>query len=226
MTGLTRPQIAWRIAQDIPDGAYVNLGIGAPELVANFLPEDREIVIHSENGILGMGPTPPEGEEDFDLINAGKKPVTLLPGGAYFHHTDSFAMIRGGHIDFCVLGAFQVAQNGDLANWATLDNSRPPGVGGAMDLAVGADRVLVMTDHCTRDGAPKLLDRCTYPLTGLGVVTRVYTDLAVIDIENDRFVVREVAAGIDRDALQAATGAELHFAEDCRAIETAPAAGT
>jgi 3-oxoadipate CoA-transferase beta subunit len=224
MAKLSRPQIAWRIAQDIPDGAYVNLGIGAPELVANFLPEDREIVIHSENGILGMGPTPAEGEEDPDLINAGKKPATLLPGGAYFHHTDSFAMIRGGHIDYCVLGAFQVSQNGDLANWATLDNSRPPGVGGAMDLAVGADRVLVMTDHCTRDGSPKLLDRCTYALTGLGVVTRVYTDLAVIDVENDRFVVREIAAGISRDALQAATGAPLSFADDCAEMKTDPAA--
>ena len=215
MEKLTRPQIAWRIAQDIPEGAYVNLGIGAPELVANYLPTDREIVIHSENGILGMGPTPAEGEEDPDLINAGKRPVTLLPGGSYFHHTDSFAMIRGGHIDLCVLGAFQVAQNGDLANWATLDNTRPPGVGGAMDLAVGAKKVIVMTDHCTRDGQPKLLDVCTYPLTGLGVVNRVYTDLAVIDVEDERFVVREILAGLSRDALQDMTGASLVFAADC-----------
>lgn len=215
MEKLTRPQIAWRIAQDIPDGAYVNLGIGAPELVANFLPAGREVVIHSENGLLGMGPTPPEGEEDPDLINAGKKPVTLLPGGSYFHHTDSFAMIRGGHIDLCVLGAFQIAQNGDLANWATLDNSRPPGVGGAMDLAVGAKRVVAMTDHCTRDGQPKLLDACTYPLTGLGVVDRVYTDLAVIDVVDGRFVVREIVDGLSREALQDKTGAALTFAENC-----------
>ena len=215
MEKLTRPQIAWRIAQDIAEGAYVNLGIGAPELVANYLPPDREIVIHSENGLLGMGPTPPEGEEDPDLINAGKRPVTLLPGGSYFHHTDSFAMIRGGHIDLCVLGAFQIAQNGDLANWATLDNTRPPGVGGAMDLAVGAKKVIVMTDHCTRDGQPKLLDVCTYPLTGLGVVDRVYTDLAVIDIEDDRFVVREMVDGLSRQALQDITGASLIFADDC-----------
>lgn len=221
MEKLTRPQIAWRIAQDIPEGAYVNLGIGAPELVANYLPPDREIVIHSENGILGMGPTPPEGEEDPDLINAGKRPVTLLPGGSYFHHTDSFAMIRGGHIDLCVLGAFQIAQNGDLANWATLDNTRPPGVGGAMDLAVGAKKVVVMTDHCTRDGQPKLLDACTYPLTGLGVVDRVYTDLAVIAIEDERFVVREMVKGLSRDNLQAQTGAVLAFSDDCTEMKIA-----
>ena len=221
MEKLTRPQIAWRIAQDIPEGAYVNLGIGAPELVANYLPTDREIVIHSENGILGMGPTPAEGEEDPDLINAGKRPVTLLPGGSYFHHTDSFSMIRGGHIDLCVLGAFQVAQNGDLANWATLDNTRPPGVGGAMDLAVGAKKVIVMTDHCTRDGQPKLLDVCTYPLTGLGVVNRVYTDLAVIDVEDKRFMVREILAGLSQDDLQAQTGAPLTFAKDCADLTAA-----
>ena len=219
-TKLTRQQIAWRIAQDIPDGAYVNLGIGAPELVANYLPADREIVIHSENGLLGMGPTPPEGEEDPDLINAGKRPASLLAGGSYFHHTDSFAMIRGGHIDLCVLGAFQIAQNGDLANWATHDNSRPRGVGGAMDLAVGAKRVVVITDHCTRDGQPKLLESCSYPLTGLGVVDRVYTDLAVIDIEGGRFVVREILDGLSRAQLQDATGAELVFADDCAVLRT------
>ena len=217
---LTRPQVAWRIAQDIPDGAYVNLGIGAPELVANFLPADREIVIHSENGILGMGPTPPKGEEDPDLINAGKRPASLLKGGSYFHHTDSFAMIRGGHIDLCVLGAFQIAQNGDLANWATLDTSRPPGVGGAMDLAVGAKRLVVMTDHCTRDGQPKLLESCSYPLTGLGVVNRVYTDLAVIDIEDGQFVVREILAGLEPAQLQEVTGAALIFADDCAELKT------
>jgi 3-oxoacid CoA-transferase B subunit len=218
---LTRAQVAWRIAQDIPDGAVVNLGIGAPVMVADYLPADREIVIHSENGILGMGPTPPAGEEDPDLINAGKQPVTLLAGGSYFNHTDSFAMIRGGHLDCCVLGAFQVARNGDLANWSTGDNARPPGVGGAMDLAVGAKRVLVMTDHCTRDGAPKLLEACTYPLTGRGVVDRVYTDLAVIDIADGRFVVREMVAGLDADGLQAVTGAALDFADGCGVLTAA-----
>lgn len=215
MTKLTRPQIAWRIAQDIPDGAYVNLGIGAPELVANYLPEDREVVIHSENGILGMGPMPPESEEDPDLINAGKKPVTLLPGGSYFHHTDSFAMIRGRHLDIAVLGAFQVARTGDLANWATLDNSRPPGVGGAMDLAVGAKRVFVMTDHCTRDGQPKLLEACNYPLTGKAVVDRVYTDHAVIEVTDEGFVVREMLTGMSAEDLKAMTGADLTIADDC-----------
>lgn len=222
MQKLTRPQIAWRIAQDIPDGTYVNLGIGAPELIANYLPADREIVIHSENGLLGMGPTPPAGEEDPDLINAGKKPVTLLPGGSYFHHTDSFAMIRGNHLDYCVLGAFQVASNGDLANWATLDNSRPPGVGGAMDLAVGARHVFVMTDHCTRDGQPKLLEACTYPLTGLGVVDRVYTDLAVIDVTADGFVVLEMVPGLSADELGGMTGAKLKVADNCGELK-APA---
>lgn len=217
---LSRPQIAWRIAQDIPDGVYVNLGIGAPEMIANYLPPDREIVIHSENGLLGMGPTPPAGEEDPDLINAGKKPVTLLPGGAYFHHTDSFAMIRGNHLDYCVLGAFQVAANGDLANWATLDNSRPPGVGGAMDLAVGARHVYVMTDHCTRDGQPKLLEKCTYPLTGLGVVDRIYTDVAVIDVTGDGFVVREMLRGLGASDLGDMTGAALTFADDCGELKT------
>jgi len=213
MPKLTRPQIAWRIAQDIPDGAYVNLGIGAPELIANYLPDDREVVLHCENGILGMGPTPPKGEEDPDLINAGKKPVTLVPGGCYFHHTDSFAMIRGRHLDCAVLGAFQVASNGDLANWATLDNSRPPGVGGAMDLAVGAKKVFVMTDHCTRDGQPKLLETCSYPLTGRAVVDRVYTDHAVIDVTEAGFVVREIVAGLSADELRAMTGAALKISD-------------
>ena len=221
MQKLTRPQIAWRIAQDIPDGTYVNLGIGAPELIANYLPNDREIIIHSENGLLGMGPTLPEGAEDPDLINAGKKPVTLVPGGSYFHHTDSFAMIRGNHLDYCVLGAFQVARNGDLANWATLDNTRPPGVGGAMDLAVGAKNVFVMTDHCTRDGQPKLLEACTYPLTGRRVVDRVYTDMAVIDVTDGGFNVREMLAGLSADELRSMTGADLTIPDKCAAL-TAP----
>jgi 3-oxoadipate CoA-transferase beta subunit len=220
-TPLTRPQIAWRIAQDIADGNYVNLGIGAPEMVANHIPADREIVFHSENGILGMGPVPDEGQEDPDLINAGKKPVTLLSGGAYFNHSDSFAMIRGGHLDLCVLGAFQVSAKGDLANWATLDRSKPPGVGGAMDLALGAKRVAVMTDHCTKSGEPKLLENCTYPLTGAGVVNRVYTDLAVIDVTGDGFLVREILAGLSRDELRAKTGAGLEFSEDCGELTAA-----
>jgi len=222
MQKLTRPQIAWRIAQDIPDAAYVNLGIGAPELIANYLPTDREIIIHSENGILGMGPTPPEGAEDPDLINAGKKPVTLLPGGSYFHHTDSFAMIRGNHLDYCVLGAFQISQEGDLANWATLDNSRPPGVGGAMDLAVGAKNVYVMTDHCTRDGQPRLLETCTYPLTGRRVVDRIYTDVAVIDVTDGGFVVQEILTGLSADQLNAMTGADLTISDKCGELK-APA---
>ena len=221
MQKLTRPQIAWRIAQDIPDGAYVNLGIGAPELIANYLPDDREIIIHSENGLLGMGPTPPEGAKDPNLINAGKKPVTLLPGGSYFHHTDSFAMIRGNHLDYCVLGAFQISQDGDLANWATLDNSRPPGVGGAMDLAVGAKNVYVMTDHCTRDGQPKLLEACTYPLTGQRVVNCIYTDVAVIDVTDNGFVVLEKIPSLSVDQLGDMTGAKLAISDNCGSL-TAP----
>ena len=220
MARLNRKQIAWRVAQDIPEGAYVNLGIGAPEMVANYLPDDREVIIHSENGLLGMGPTPPPGEENPDLINAGKKPVTLLDGGSISHHTDSFAMIRGGHIDICVLGAFQVAQNGDLANWATLDNSRPPGVGGAMDLAVGAKDVFVITDHCTRDGQPKLLDQCSYPLTGTAVVTRVYSDYALIEVRDNSFIVREIVEGISADQLSDMTGTALTFADDCAVLKT------
>ena len=215
---LNRRQIAWRVAQDIADGAYVNLGIGMPEMVSDYLPEDREIIIHSENGILGMGPAPAPGEEDYDLINAGKKPVTMLPGGAYFHHTDSFAMIRGGHIDICVLGAFQVSATGDLANWSTGAPGAVPAVGGAMDLAVGAKRVLVMSDHTTRDGAPKLVERCTYPLTGVGVVSAVYTDLAVIDVTGEGLVVRELIGDMEFDELQGLTGAPLRLADDWRPL--------
>ena len=219
---LTRAQIAWRVAQDIPDGAYVNLGIGQPELVANFIPSDREIVFHSENGILGMGPDPPAGEEDYDLINAGKKPVTMLTGGAFFHHADSFAMIRGGHIDVCVLGAFQISARGDLANWSTGAPGAAPAVGGAMDLAVGAKRTYVMSDHCTRGGEPKIVERCTYPLTAIGAVDRIYTDLAVIDVTSEGLVVREMVSGIDFDGLAARTGASLSPAPDLGALE-APA---
>lgn len=220
MAKLNRKQIAWRVAQDIPEGTYVNLGIGAPEMVANYLSKDREVIIHSENGLLGMGPTPSPGEENPDLINAGKKPVTLLRGGSISNHTDSFAMIRGGHIDICVLGAFQVSSNGDLANWATLENTRPPGVGGAMDLAVGAKDVFVITDHCTKDGQAKLLNQCSYPLTGSGVVTRVYSDCALIDIRDNNFFVREIVDGISRDALRKMTGATLTFTSNCAIMKT------
>lgn len=220
--GLARDQVAWRVARDIPDGAVVNIGIGQPELVANHLPAGREIVLHSENGILGMGPAPPAGEEDEELINAGKKPVTLLPGAALFDQAESFAIVRGRHLDICVLGAFQVAANGDLANWSTGAAGAVPGVGGAMDLAAGAARVFAMTDHCTRDGAPKIVERCSYPLTGRRAVTTIYTDLAVIDVDADGLVVREMAAGLDREALRARTGAPLRFAPELRPL-AAPA---
>jgi 3-oxoadipate CoA-transferase, beta subunit len=182
MQRLDRNQLAARVARDIPEGAYVNLGIGLPTLVANHLPKDREIFLQSENGLLGMGPAPKAGEEDPDLINAGKQPVTLLTGGAYFHHGDSFAMMRGGHLDICVLGAFQVSVSGDLANWHTGAPDAIPAVGGAMDLAIGAKHVYVMMDLQTKSGESKIVQRCTYPLTGIGCVNRIYTDLAVFDI--------------------------------------------
>ena len=212
--GLTRDEMAQRVARDIPDGSYVNLGIGLPTLVANYVPADREIVYHSENGILGMGPAPKPGQEDPELINAGKDLVTLLPGGAYVHHTDSFMIMRGGHLDVSVLGAFQVAANGDLANWATDDETFPPAVGGAMDLAVGARRVLVLTTHIASDGRPKVLERCTYPLTASGVVDRIYTDLAVLDVADGTLTVREMTDGLTREDLQAVTGAQLAWADD------------
>lgn len=215
---LTRDQMAWRLAQDIADGTYVNLGIGLPELVGNHLPPGREIVLHSENGILGMGPEPAANERDYDLINAGKKPVTLVPGGAFFHHADSFAIVRGGRLDLCVLGAFQVAANGDLANWSTGAPDAIPAVGGAMDIAVGAKRCVVLTEHTTRDGKPKLVARCTYPLTAPGVVRRVYTDLAVVDIEADGFVVVELAPGVGFEAVAARTGGPVRRAADCRTV--------
>ena len=183
--------MAMRVAQDIPDGAVVNLGIGLPTLVANHLPEGREVVLHSENGVIGMGPAPAAGLEDYDLINAGKQPVTLLPGGSFFHHADSFAMMRGGHLDVCVLGAFQVSVTGDLANWHTGSPDAIPAVGGAMDLAIGARDVFVMMSLFTREGSPKLVPACTYPLTGVACVSRVYTDLAVFLITDGGVVVRE-----------------------------------
>jgi 3-oxoadipate CoA-transferase beta subunit len=209
MKRFTRDEIALRVARDIPEGAYVNLGIGLPTLVANHLDPARDIFLHSENGLLGMGPAPAPGEEDEDLINAGKQPVTLLTGGAYFHHGDSFAMMRGGHLDICVLGAFQVAQNGDLANWHTGAPDAIPAVGGAMDLAVGARSVFVMMEHQTKTGESKIVEQCTYPLTGIGCVSRIYTDLAVIDVTSQGLRVREMAEGLSLDALQTLTGVAL-----------------
>jgi 3-oxoadipate CoA-transferase beta subunit len=207
-TKLSNAQIAWRAAQDIPDGAYVNLGIGFPEMVAKFKPEGREVVYHTENGVLDFGEAPPKGEEDWDLINAGKKAVTLNPGASFFHHADSFAMVRGGHLDVAILGAYEVAENGDLANWSTGPGS-VPAVGGAMDLVHGAKRVCVITDHVTKKGEPKLLKRCRLPLTGVGCVTTVYTSLAVVEIVNKRFVLREKLPSISLEELQAVTEATL-----------------
>jgi len=220
MVKLTRRQVAWRIAQDIEEGNYVNLGIGQPELVANYIPEGREIVFHSENGILGMGPEPEANALDYDLINAGKKPVTLLEGGAFFHHADSFAMIRGGHIDICILGAFQISETGDLANWSTGASGAIPAVGGAMDLAVGARRVFVMTDHNTKKGAAKIVENCAYPLTGKRVVSTVYTDIAVIDVTPDGLVVREKVAGLSFAELQDRTEALLGGRASCVELVT------
>ena len=209
---LTRDQIAARVAQDIPEGAYVNLGIGLPTLVANYLPTDRDIILHTENGMLGMGPAPAKGEEDYDLINAGKQPVTDLPGCSFFHHADSFAMMRGGHLDICVLGAFQVSQHGDLANWHTGAPDAIPAVGGAMDLAIGAKDVFVMMELLTRDGQSKLVAECTYPLTGVRCVSRVYTDVAVFDIRNGEVKVIDMFGDITADELLRLTGLPLKFA--------------
>jgi 3-oxoadipate CoA-transferase beta subunit len=204
--------IARRVARDIPDGAYVNLGIGMPTRVGNFLPEDREIVLHSENGLLGMGPAPGDNEIDPDLTNAGKQPVTALTGASFFHHADSFAMMRGGHLDICVLGAFQVSSTGDLANWHTGAPDAIPAVGGAMDLAVGAKRVFVMMEHRTKGGESKLVERCTYPLTGIGCVSRVYTDLATIEVTSEGFAVAWIAEGLSFEELQGLGGAPLRLA--------------
>ena len=207
--GWTRDEMAQRAALDIPDSTYVNLGIGMPELIAKYVPAGREVIYHTENGLLGMGPSPGAGHEDPELINAGKKQVTAIPGAAYFHHADSFVMIRGHHIDICVLGAMQVAQNGDLANWSTGAPGAIPAVGGAMDLVAGVETIYVITQHCTRNGEPKLIESCTYPLTGPGVVNRVYTDLAVIDITPKGFEVIELAPGVSFEYVQERTGAKL-----------------
>ena len=209
MKKLNRDQMAARIARDIPEGAYVNLGIGMPTLVANHLPAEREVILHSENGVLGMGPAPAPGEEDPDLINAGKQPVTLLKGGCYFHHADSFGMMRGGHVDICVMGAFQVSATGDLANWHSGAPDAIPAVGGAMDLAIGAKQVFVMMEHLTKNGESKLVKHCTYPLTGIGCVSRVYTDLAVIDITPQGLRVVDVVDGLEIPELERITGLPL-----------------
>ena len=209
---LTRTEMAARVARDIPEGWYVNLGIGAPLQVADHVPADREVIFHSENGVLGMGPAPAPEAINRWLINAGKQYVTLRTGGSYMHHADSFALIRGGHLDLCVLGAFQVAENGNIANWSTSDNDSAPAVGGAMDLAVGARRVWVLMEHQTKSGESRLVRRCSYPLTALGVVKRVYTNLAVLDVTPDGFAVREMIEGLTLGALQKVTGAPLHDA--------------
>ena len=209
MKKLDRNQMAARVARDIPEGSYVNLGIGLPTLVADHLPKGKEIILHSENGVLGIGPKPAAGQEDEDLINAGKEPVTLLSGGAYFHHADSFAMIRGQHLDFAVLGAFQVSVAGDLANWHTGGADAIPAVGGAMDLAMGAKKVLVMMEHLTKKGESKIVQRCTYPLTGARCVNRIYTDLAVIDVKPDGLHVVDMVDGLPFEELQRLSGVPL-----------------
>ena len=211
--GWTREQMAARAAQDIPDGSYVNLGIGIPELVAQFVPQGREFIYHTENGLLGMGPPPTEDELDLDLMNAGKKYVTALPGASYFHHADSFSMIRGGHIDVCVLGTMQVAANGDIANWSTGAPDAIPAVGGAMDLVQGVKCIFVITMHTTRNGEPKLVERCSYPLTGPGVVSRIFTNLAVVDVTPDGFEVVELAPDVTFEEVEQLTGAALKPAQ-------------
>ena len=207
--GWDREAMARRLAQDIPNGSYINLGIGIPELVAKFVPEGRTFIYHTENGLLGMGPSPEEGQEDPELINAGKRHVTANPGAAYFHHADSFAMIRGGHLDLSILGAMQISQTGDLANWSTGKPGAIPAVGGAMDLVAGVKKVFVLTQHTTKTGEPKLVESCTYPLTGQSVVDRIYTDLAVIDITPAGFQTIELAPGVPFAHVQAMTGAQL-----------------
>lgn len=211
MKKMDRNQIAARVARDIPEGAYVNLGIGLPTLVADHIPKGREVLLHSENGVLGIGPKPAPGAEDEDLVNAGKQPVTLLAGGAFFHHADSFGMIRGRHLDYCVLGAFQVSVCGDLANWHTGTPDAIPAVGGAMDLAVGAKHVLVMMEHLTKTGESKIVARCSYPLTGARCVSRIYTDLAVIDVKADGLHVVDIVEGLDFAELQRLTGVPLQY---------------
>ena len=205
----TKDELAARVAQDIHDGAYVNLGIGQPTAVANHIPKDREVILQSENGILGMGPAPAAGEEDYDLTNAGKQPVTLLAGGCYFHHADSFAMMRGGHLDICVLGAFQVAENGDLANWSTGEPGAIPAVGGAMDLAIGAKQTWVMMDLLTKKGESKIVKNCSYPLTGIGCVKRIYTDVATIEVTAQGLKLIDTVEGLSKPELEQMIGLPL-----------------
>ena len=203
--------VAKKIANDIPDGSYVNLGIGIPELVANYIPEGREIIFHTENGLLGMGPAPAPDKADPELINAGKKCVTAIPGACFFHHADSFTMIRGGHIDYCVLGAFQVSQEGDLANWSTGEPNSVPAVGGAMDLVAGVKNIFVITTHLTKKGEPKIVKQCTYPLTGKNVVNKIYTNFAVMEIIDKKIYVLEMAQDIDFEFLRSVTDADLYL---------------
>ncbi len=217
--GLSRNQMAWCAAQDIPDGSMVNLGIGMPEKVAEYLPADRDVFYHSENGILGFGPSPAEDSIDLELINAGKKPITEIAGTSYFHHADSFAMIRGGHIDICFLGAMQIAENGDLANWSTGAADAIPGVGGAMDLAVGAKSVVVLTDHVTKKGEPKLVERCTYPLTGEKCINRIYSNLAIIDVDANAFVVQALAPGVTLERVTELTAGQVRAGDNLHTIE-------
>jgi len=207
--GWTVSEMARKVATDIHDGAYVNLGIGIPEMVASYIPEGREVIYHTENGLLGMGKVAEKGTEDFELVNAGKKYITAIPGAAYFHHADSFAMIRGGHIDICVLGAYQVSEEGDLANWSTGDPNDVPAVGGAMDLVAGVKTIFVITQHATKSGESKIVKKCTYPLTGKNVVSRIYTNLAVIDVTDKGLLVKELAPDISFEYLQQNTDATL-----------------
>ena len=219
MEKLSRRQLAWLAANEIPDGAHVNLGIGIPTLCADHMPSDKEVLLHSENGVLGFGPRPEEGEEDLDLVNAGKQPITMLKGGSYFVHSDAFAMIRGGHIDIAMLGAFEVSENGDLANWTTNNPTFPPGVGGAMDLAAGAKQVWALTEHITRDGKPKIVKNCSYPLTSSGCVKRIFTDLAIIDVSDAGLTVIGMMDGLSLEELQAVTEPTLALSPKCYKLE-------
>ena len=216
---LSAEDIAIRVAQDIAEGSYVNLGIGMPMLVGNHIPDGKEFILHTENGMLGMGPAMPEGEEDWDLINAGKQGVSILPGGSFFHHADSFAMIRGGHIDISILGAYEVAKNGDIANW-DIPGPRPPAVGGAMDLVAGAKQVWVMfSSHVSKAGAPKIVENCSLPLTGVNCVDRIYSDLAIIERRDDALTVIGMVEGLTQEELQKKTGTRLNFADDCERLK-------
>jgi len=210
--GWSREDMARLAAQDIPDGAYVNLGIGIPELVTQFVPADREVIYHTENGLLGMGKSPEEGEEDPELINAGKKPVTAIPGAAYFHHGDSFAMIRGGHIDVCILGAMQVSENGDIANWSTGKPDAIPAVGGAMDLVAGVKNIYVITQHTTKEGEPKLVKQCSFPITGVGVVRRIYTDLAIMTVTKGGLRIEALAPNVSFEYVKERTACAIEMA--------------